>query len=114
MKKSHKILYLAPRWLGILFVVFISLFATDVFGEGFSWLALFMHLIPSTILLVALIVAWQHEYVGGIVFIILGVFYILMVWDSFLWITYIVVSGPAIVIGVLFLLNELVLKRNQD
>ncbi len=114
MKKSHKILYLAPRWLGVIFVIFISLFAADMFGEGFSWLALFMHLIPSIIALVALIVAWRYEYVGGIVFIALGTGYILMVWGSFLLVTYIVISGPAIIVGILFLLNELVLKRNKN
>ncbi len=114
MKKSHKILYLAPRWLGVIFVIFISLFAANIFGESFSWLALFMHLIPSIAVLVGLIVAWRYDYVGGIIFIALGVGYILMVWGSFLWITYIVISGPAIIIGILFLLNELVLKRNKN
>jgi hypothetical protein len=58
-----------PRILAILFAAFLSVFALDVFGEGY-WFwgtirALFMHLIPTMIVLAALIIAWRWEGVGG-------------------------------------------------
>jgi len=49
-KKTKKALYWAPRIIAILFIVFISLFALDVFIEGYGFwetiVALFMHLVP--------------------------------------------------------------------
>ena len=34
--KWKRVLYWTPRVLGILFALFISIFALDVFGEGYS------------------------------------------------------------------------------
>lgn len=110
MTRGHKILYWSPRVLAIVFILFISLFALDVFADGFSWLGLLIHLLPNLILVAALVLAWRHEYLGGIIFIVLGAAYGLLVWHSFLWLTVLVISGPAVVIGVLFLANQIVLK----
>ena len=50
-----------PRVLTILFILFMAIFALDVFGE-YSFplilVALFMHLIPNFILIGVLLVAW--------------------------------------------------------
>ncbi len=59
---KNKILYWTPRVLGILFAVFISIFALDVFGEyGFPevLVALFMHLIPTFLVVGVLLIAWK-------------------------------------------------------
>jgi hypothetical protein len=54
-------LFWTPRVLGVLFVAFLSLFALDVFGEGYGLggtiLALVMHLIPALLVLAALVLA---------------------------------------------------------
>ena len=54
----QQILHWAPRILCIAFALFISVFALDVFSEGYSvgelLVALFMHLIPTMIILVVL------------------------------------------------------------
>jgi hypothetical protein len=72
-EKALRLLYWAPRILTILLAVFVSLFALDVFGEGYGFLetlvALFMHLIPTFLILLALLVAWRVEWVGGILFL---------------------------------------------
>jgi len=77
MKKSAGILYWTPRILGILAVLFISLFALDSFSSERTFLqnagALLMHLIPSFVLLAILIVAWKWGNIGGTIFIIAGV-----------------------------------------
>ena len=76
MTKSLAILHWTPRILCILAIAFISIFAFDAFEPGLTiWqqLAAFaMHLVPSFILLMLLVVAWRWELVGGIVFMLLG------------------------------------------
>jgi hypothetical protein len=100
-------LYWSPRILGILLAAFISIFALDVFGEGYSFwktiLALSMHLIPTAVLVIVLVVSWRWEWAGGI-FIALGLFYILTM-RGFPFSVYLLISGPAFLIGILFLLN---------
>lgn len=80
----NQILKWTPRILGILFTVMITLFAFDVFGQGAGfWKTLagfIVHLIPSFILILVLILAWKWPLAGGVGFIILGILYIL--WSS--------------------------------
>jgi hypothetical protein len=53
------------------------MFSLDVFDPGLSVgqqiTGFLMHNIPSFILIILLIVAWKWEYVGGLIFIILGI-----------------------------------------
>ncbi|NER09636.1 hypothetical protein SAMN06265375_101850 [Muriicola jejuensis] len=76
MKKKRKILYWSPRVLGILAILFISIFALDAFEPGLTlWQqlgAFLIHLIPSFVLLLLLLIAWKREMLGGILFFILG------------------------------------------
>ena len=112
MKRPVKrLLFWAPRILCILFAVFVSLFALDVVGEGYGlWgtiLALLMHLIPTAVILIVLAISWRWEWVGGILFIALGVLYLVMSWGRFHWSAYLLISGPLFLVGVLFLVNWL-------
>jgi Na+/proline symporter len=76
MKTSTKALYWTARILCILAILFISLFALDsVSSERTFWqnaTALLMSLIPSFVLLAALIIAWKWEKTGGIILTIIG------------------------------------------
>jgi hypothetical protein len=104
-----RILFWTPRILCILFAMFLSLFALDVFGEdqGFweTTLALLIHLIPVYIVVIVLVVAWRWEWVGAVVFNGLALLYVIWFWGRFHWCAYVGISGPMIVVGVLFLLN---------
>ena len=104
-----KILFWTPRILGVLIAIFVSLFALDVFGEGYSFwetiVALAMHLIPTAVILIILALAWRWEWVGGILFIALGVLYITLFWDPSRLPAYLMISGPLFLVGILFLLN---------
>jgi hypothetical protein len=93
----------------MLFALFVSLFALDVFGEGYGfwetiW-ALLMHLIPTAIILVVLAISWRWEWAGGILLIALGVGYIVAFRGRADWTAYLLISGPLFLIGVLFLVN---------
>jgi len=112
MKRPVKrLLFWAPRILCILFAVFVSLFALDVFGEGYGFwetiLALLMHLIPTGIIVVVLVISWRWEWVGGVLFTVLGALYLVMSWGQFHWSVYLTMSGPLFLVGVLFLINWL-------
>ncbi|MFZ5927090.1 MAG: DUF7670 domain-containing protein [Acidobacteriota bacterium] len=68
-----------PRVLAILFACFISLFALDVFVEGRPWtetlVALLMHLIPTYVLILILVIAWRRPWVGAAAYTALALAY---------------------------------------
>jgi len=87
------------------------MFAADVFGERYGFwetvVALLIHLVPTYIVIIALVVAWRRDWIGAILFIGLAVFYLVWAWGRFTWINYLVMSGPLFLVGVLFLVNWL-------
>ncbi|MBI3416462.1 MAG: hypothetical protein HY043_14295 [Verrucomicrobia bacterium] len=110
MKTSiERLVFWAPRVSCILFALFISVFALDVFGHGAGFwkttLALFMHLVPTWIILTVLAIAWHREWVGAVVYVALGVLYLLTAWGRFNWSAYVMIPGPLFLVGILFLIN---------
>ncbi|MFH0977930.1 MAG: hypothetical protein V1837_01375 [Candidatus Woesearchaeota archaeon] len=105
---TNLLLYWSPRILAIMFIIFISLIALDSFGaSGTFWQKtgnFVVHLIPSFILIAVLAISWKHELAGAAIFILFGLAYISMM-RNFPVLVYIMISGPAIAIGVLFLAN---------
>lgn len=97
----NKTLSFAARGFAILFIIMTGLFALDI-GK-FSWWGLFMHLLPSLILLVILIISWRQEKIGGILWILAALAYVILAWGKVDWLAYLVMSGPALVIALLFL-----------
>jgi hypothetical protein len=106
-----RILLWAPRVLGILFALFVSLFALDVFGMGYGFwetmLALWIHLVPVFILLIGLALAWRWEWVGALCFLGFAVWYLVTFWGQFPFSVYLLMAGPAFLVGVLFLIDWL-------
>jgi hypothetical protein len=108
MNKKSNLLYWLPRVLAILFIIFISLFSFDVFQEGYGFwqavLAFLIHLVPSYILTAALLVAWKWEKIGGLIFLALGLWYLLMTYGKPTpVISILIIGGPPFLIGLLFL-----------
>lgn len=111
MNKSVKqLLFWTPRVLTLLFAIFISLFAFDVFDEGYTFwetiLALLIHLIPTGIILLGLALSWRWQWIGAILFPGLGVLYLVAFREQH-WSAYLLIAGPLFLIGALFLLNWL-------
>jgi hypothetical protein len=116
-KNVGRFVYWTPRILSIVFILFLAIFSFDVFGNGYAFwetvLALFIHNIPSLLLLGVLIISWKHEIVGGIAFILAGLLYIISILINtlkgpFEWymLSYsFIIAGPAIFIGILFLIG---------
>jgi hypothetical protein len=96
--------------LGILFVLFMSVFAMDVLEENESLgqiaVALIRHLVPAFICLAVLLVAWRWERIGAVLYVVLGVVYLGMAWGRFPLVAYISITGPLVLIGLLFYLHS--------
>ncbi len=106
----NKYLLWIPRVLGIAFAVFISIFALDVFGEGSGfWItlvALLIHLVPTYLIVAAIIISWKWPKVGGWIWIALGLLYLAMAGGKVHWSALVLLPAPAIIIGILFLLQS--------
>jgi hypothetical protein len=63
-----------------------------------------IHLIPSFLLLITLIISWRREWVGGVVFLLLAVLYIYSKPGSQLSV-YLIICGPLVILSALFFLN---------
>jgi len=112
----QRCLFWAPRALSIVFILFLSLFALDVFSEHLGlWrtaLALTMHLIPSLVLIAVLILAWRWEWIGAALYAAAGLLYTFWVASMtrpvppaarLVWA--LSIAGPAFLIAGLFLAN---------
>jgi hypothetical protein len=126
MKTSLKIIHWTPRILCILAILFVSMFALDSFDPRLTlwqqFQEFFMHLIPSFILILFLIVAWKWELVGGMILIAVALgftpfvythnFYMNhSVWKSLSII--LVINFPFILTGALFMLSYFLKKKNR-
>ena len=67
---------LVARIIALAAIAFVSLFALDAFGHGKPfWTQIkdfIIHLVPSFVLLIAFIIAYKRELIGGIIFILIG------------------------------------------
>jgi len=125
MKISIRLFHWLPRILCILTILFISLFAADSFAPGRTiWQqlgAFFIHLIPSFILLALLIVAWKWEFIGGIIFMMIGlglspfVFMLNYKMNHSIWMSLgiiLLITIPFVVVGILFITSHNKKKKN--
>jgi len=120
MIDKKDLFYWMPRVLSILFLLFLFAMSLDVINPELSaWQiaeGMLMHNIPMLVLLAVVIISWKYEIVGGIAFIAAGLLYILLTYHSGIpW--YLIVgwgisvTGPAFLIGALFLISWL--RRKQ-
>jgi hypothetical protein len=123
MKLSIKVLHWLPRVMCILAILFVSMFALDAFSPNLTiWQqigAFIIHLVPSFMLLIVLLIAWKWEFVGGIIFIVMGlglspfVFFHNYKINHSIWMSLGIISVitiPFVIVGILFLISHF-LKR---
>ena len=126
MKKGISVLHWTPRILCILAILFVSLFAMDSFGSDATFWqqlgAFLLHLVPSFILVILLIIAWKWELIGGIIFTLAGLGFSPVifqhnykmngsVWNSLE--TVIFITIPFFIVGILFIVSHY-RKKNQS
>ena len=103
-----KWLYWSPRICCIGLVAFMSLFALDVFEEGYSLgemlLAFLMHMLPMILLAIVLAIAWRYPWVGAVIFGVAALLFsafILRDGIQGIW-TFLIIGGPLLMIALLF------------
>ena len=124
MKKHIKVFHWLPRIICILAILFVSIFAADAFGPELTvWQqlgAFVLHLIPSFILLGFLIVAWKWEYIGGIIFIIIGLGLSPLIFihnykmNNSIWMSLgviAIITIPFAIVGILFIISHFLKKK---
>ncbi|WP_449421298.1 DUF7670 domain-containing protein [Pelagihabitans pacificus] len=125
MKVRSKIIHWLPRVICILAILFISMFALDAFNhEKTIWQQIgdfLMHLIPSFILIVFLIIAWKREFIGGVLFILIGLGFSPFIFlhnynmNQSVWVSLMIVliiTVPFIIVGILFIVSHRMKKKN--
>ena len=118
MTRNSRIIYWLPRALCIVAILFVSMFALDSFQPGLSiWEQLqdfAMHLIPSFILTIFLVIAWKRELIGGILFLLIGLGLSPIIYmhnfrmNGSVWMSLGVlgmITVPFIIVGILFILG---------
>lgn len=96
-----------PRGVAVLFGLFLSLFALDVFrpGVGLAQLAgeYLVHLLPTFLVFGVMGAAWRREWVGVAGFPALGVLYLALFWGRVHPSAYLLIAGPLFLLGALYL-----------
>ena len=126
MATKEMITLWSPRILCIGAILFVSMFALDSFEPGIplsqQLLNFSIHLIPTYVLLALLVIAWKWQFIGGILFTVIGIVmspfvYSLnfhrthSVWVSFMII--LIITVPFIVVGILFILSHFMKKKRM-
>lgn len=100
-----QLLLWAPRLLGIALALFLCVFALDAFEPQKPLAAvltdLAVHLAPAALVLAIVVLAWRRPLPGGVAFVLLAFGYALSVGFRIDWVM--VISGPMLMIGLLFL-----------
>lgn len=123
--------YWFPRIAGIVFIAFISMFALDIFWNWYSFwqtvVGLFMHLIPTWILIIVLVLSRKrYPLIGAVAFIWFGVRYTTINVISFFRATQfesmpayyyliwpLIIALPALLVGLCFLQNRWSTRKNK-
>ncbi len=114
-----------PRVLCILAILFVSMFALDSFSPDYTiWQqlkAFFIHLIPTYILILFLIIAWKWEIIGGFMLIIVALGFTPFIYthnyamNHSVWMSLsiiLMINFPFVITGGLFILSHFLKKKN--
>lgn len=104
-----KFIYWFPRIFTIVLIIFLGLFSLDVFSAGLSFgrtvFAFVVHLIPSLILTVLLILAWRKGWIGALGFSFFAVLYFLLAEHRASALTFLLIPLPMLLIALFFFLD---------
>lgn len=107
--KMSSLLQWLPRVLGLLFALFLGLFALDVFEiEASFWELLggfLIHLMPTFLILAGVAIAWRWPLQGGILCLLLTFLLALRFGGLGNWLGVLPFFSPLTVVGALFILD---------
>jgi peptidoglycan/LPS O-acetylase OafA/YrhL len=99
---------IAATSIGILYALALLVFASDVFSkdQSISQMVsdLCMHLIPTALVLLFVVVGNKRSLVGAIIFAIFAVAYIITGWSNMHWSAHVLIVGPLLAISILYVM----------
>ena len=114
----HQTIKWISRTLAVVYVIFISLFALDVFSGqyniGQTIMALIIHLLPAFVVIAVSILAWRQESAGGMAFIILAILFTIYFRTYRRMDYFLIITVPLLIIGGLFLIGRGEPKINKN
>jgi hypothetical protein len=114
--KTDKLIWI-PRVLAMIFIVFLSLFALDVFSGDAPFIkklgGFFVQLIPSFILLLILLISWKKPLIGGSIFILLSIAFAFFFRTYRSVPTFLAITFPVALVGILFIAFDLAAKKKR-
>ena len=118
MKTQQVLTVWFPRVLAVAYALFIALFSFDVFSSDSSLLdklgGFLIHNIPTFVILFALWLSWKKPMYGGATFIVISAIFTIFFRTYQRWDTFVLISAPILLIGILFILNKKIINNGDN
>lgn len=101
----NKFLYWLPRVLAILITAFFYMFVLEGFMPGFGWADALAHFVLATVVLLVTILAWKKPKVGGFVFAIVGIRFLIPAVFRTPSLDSLIIGGIPLLTGILFIIE---------
>lgn len=99
--------HLAATSLGVLYAVALLVFAADVFNHeqniAQTFYDLLLHLLPTAVILLIVFVAYNRPLIGAIIYLVLGLMYIITGWARMHWSAHVLIAGPLLLLSALYI-----------
>lgn len=99
--------HLAATSLGVLFAVALLIFAADVFNHeqniAQTFYDILLHLLPTAVVLFIVVVAYNRPLIGAIIYLVLGLMYIITGWARMHWSAHVLIAGPLLLLSALYI-----------
>ena len=99
--------HLAATSLGVLYAVALLIFAADVFNHeqniAQTFYDILLHLLPTAVVLLIVVVAYNRPLIGAIIYLVLGLMYIITGWARMHWSAHVLIAGPLLLLSALYI-----------
>ena len=99
--------HLAATSLGVLYAVALLIFAADVFNHeqniAQTFYDILLHLLPTAVVLLIVFVAYNRPLIGAIIYLVLGLMYIITGWASMHWTAHVLIAGPLLLLSAIYI-----------
>lgn len=99
--------HLAATSLGVLYAVALLIFAADVFNReqniAQTFYDILLHLLPTAVILLIVFVAYNRPLIGAIIYLVLGLMYIITGWASMHWSAHVLIAGPLLLLSAIYI-----------
>lgn len=99
--------HLAATSLGVLYAVALLIFAADVFNHeqniAQTFYDILLHLLPTAVVLFIVVVAYNRPLIGAIIYLVLGLMYIITGWARMHWSAHVLIAGPLLLLSALYI-----------